>query len=260
VIRSADLVIVVLDASEPTMGADAEALAARFPDAIVVSNKMDRPGAVARDGAIRTSAVKGAGVERVAEAMLRRFGIYDIDVSRRLAAAGVDAAAVQRRCKPIGRIPGVRGRRAVKKFPDRTTLPRGPDDARSILRSGEASDDSVIEIVYSKSPRACRGHMSVEKKDIAATAGVARKFDSRHDLIRRTNAVVRFEIDGVVWTVNARAKEVLRFENPWNPGCVPHSPDLHRRRALPVRTGLERKVVLHIGRGNVRRRVSRALK
>lgn len=78
VVGSADLVIVVLDATSPPD----PSFASQFPGAVVVSNKVDRSGAVVHAETIATSAVTGQGLDRLVETILRRIGVYQIDVRR----------------------------------------------------------------------------------------------------------------------------------------------------------------------------------
>jgi len=80
-VRRADLVVVVLDASQPSSD-DARRLSEAYPGAVVVWNKSD----VARDDltsdGIRTVATTGKGVDRLRAEIRRRFGCESFDESR----------------------------------------------------------------------------------------------------------------------------------------------------------------------------------
>jgi len=72
--RAADLVLVVLDRSEPRTAADAEVLA-DHPDALRVANKSDLPAAWDAQllGALPISAQTGDGIERLISTLARRL-------------------------------------------------------------------------------------------------------------------------------------------------------------------------------------------
>ena len=80
-VAAADLVVLVLDVSAP-LGPDERALLDRFPTAVRVANKADRPPHwdAAAMGAISTVAT--ADAEVVAAAVRRRFGCETVDVGR----------------------------------------------------------------------------------------------------------------------------------------------------------------------------------
>lgn len=73
-VRRADLVVLVKDASAED--ATASAMLAEHPEALVVVNKIDLPGASAPPpGAIAVSALRGEGIDLVRDAITRRFGL-----------------------------------------------------------------------------------------------------------------------------------------------------------------------------------------
>ena len=83
-VATADLVIVVLDASQPDLSEQAS-LARQYPDAICVLNKFDRsaPAAVERwPGAIRTVATSGQGLDALRRVIAARFGCESLDINR----------------------------------------------------------------------------------------------------------------------------------------------------------------------------------
>ncbi len=69
--RRADLVVLVLDRSEPLADQD-HALLAEYPDAMVVANKADLPGVWDRGGPV-VSAERGDGIEALIAAIGRRL-------------------------------------------------------------------------------------------------------------------------------------------------------------------------------------------
>jgi small GTP-binding protein len=80
-VAMADLVVVVIDASRPIQGGQAELLA-QFPNALVVINKVDVEG-VERSGIradVRTVATEGIGVDELRRAIARRFGCEDVEI------------------------------------------------------------------------------------------------------------------------------------------------------------------------------------
>ena len=75
----ADLVVLVLDVTRP-LDAEQAPLCPAYPDALVVTNKVDRPARWTSDpagNAIRTVASSGAGVDALRDAIRRRFGCLD---------------------------------------------------------------------------------------------------------------------------------------------------------------------------------------
>lgn len=75
-VAASDLLIVVLDASN--IGPPPAIAGGRFHESIVVANKIDRPGTSAPADAIPISAITGQGLERLVEAILRYFGVWQI--------------------------------------------------------------------------------------------------------------------------------------------------------------------------------------
>ena len=81
VARSAELIVLVLDRSRP-VDADAAALRADHPTALLVANKADRPAAWADPAAIAAAATTGDGIDDLRAAIRRRFGCEPIDPGR----------------------------------------------------------------------------------------------------------------------------------------------------------------------------------
>lgn len=81
-IAAADLVLLVLDAARP-MDAEQAALLSRFPNALVIINRVDLPHA--RDAnqldVCRTVATTGEGFDALRRAIQHHFGCADFDVS-----------------------------------------------------------------------------------------------------------------------------------------------------------------------------------
>jgi tRNA modification GTPase len=82
-IRRADLVVLVLDATQPLEPEQAELLT-RFPDAIRVVNKVDRPFAfdAATQRAINTVATTGQGLEELRGAIRGNFECEHVEIDR----------------------------------------------------------------------------------------------------------------------------------------------------------------------------------
>jgi len=82
-IAAADLVIVVLDASEADLAGQLNLLG-QYPGAISVLNKCDRaaPAGGEWPGAIRTVATSDEGIDDLRSAITTRFGCHDLDISR----------------------------------------------------------------------------------------------------------------------------------------------------------------------------------
>jgi tRNA modification GTPase len=82
-VDAADLVVLVLDATQPA-GPEQASLARAHPDGLVVLNKVDCPAArdVCGPHAIRTVGITGAGVDRLRDAIRRHFGCLGLDLSR----------------------------------------------------------------------------------------------------------------------------------------------------------------------------------
>ena len=82
-IERADLVVLVLDATRP-LEPEQAALLPRFPEAVRVANKVDRPEAfnVAALRAINTVATTGQGMDELRGAIRRNFGCQDVQVDR----------------------------------------------------------------------------------------------------------------------------------------------------------------------------------
>ncbi len=78
-VRSADLVLVVIDPSTPP--AEAQALMADHPSALKVRNKIDLAAATTDSDEIQMSALTGTGVESLRAAIIRHFGCADLDLS-----------------------------------------------------------------------------------------------------------------------------------------------------------------------------------
>jgi tRNA modification GTPase len=76
-VRSADLVVVVADATRPLAGEQADVLEA-WPDALRVVNKTDAPAAawdLSLVGGVRTVGTTGGGVDDLRRAIRARFGV-----------------------------------------------------------------------------------------------------------------------------------------------------------------------------------------
>jgi tRNA modification GTPase len=76
-IQAADLVVVVLDATRPLEGEQADVLEA-WPDALRVVNKTDTPAPawdIARVGGVRTVGTTGQGIDELRRTIRSRFGI-----------------------------------------------------------------------------------------------------------------------------------------------------------------------------------------
>lgn len=80
VVEQADLVILVLDPTQP-VEPQQSALLARFTDAIKVVNKSDR-GSLPIDGAIKTVAVSGRGIDQLRQRIAAYFGCDEIEIDR----------------------------------------------------------------------------------------------------------------------------------------------------------------------------------
>jgi tRNA modification GTPase len=83
-IERADLVIVVLDVTR-ALEPDQRAILDRYPDALVVVNKIDRPAAFECElspEAVRTTATTGRGVEELRRAICARFGCDKLEIDR----------------------------------------------------------------------------------------------------------------------------------------------------------------------------------
>lgn len=82
-IGSADLVVLVLDLTQPLEGEQA-ALLQTYPQALVAINKSDQPAKweLPLRGVIRTVATTGAGIDALRHGITRHFGCDAIDLSR----------------------------------------------------------------------------------------------------------------------------------------------------------------------------------
>ncbi len=80
VVEQADLVIVVLDPTQP-MNPEQSGLLERFPDAIKVTNKSDR-GSLPIEGAIQTVAVSGRGIDELRHRIAAHFNCDEIEINR----------------------------------------------------------------------------------------------------------------------------------------------------------------------------------
>jgi tRNA modification GTPase len=78
-VQRADLVVLVLDASQP-LGAEAQRLLNGYPDAIHVWNKADLAAGVPRGG-VSTVATSGAGTDMLRKEIRKRFGLETFDES-----------------------------------------------------------------------------------------------------------------------------------------------------------------------------------
>jgi small GTP-binding protein len=79
-VKGADLVVLVLDASQP-LGAEAQRLLNAYPDAIRVWNKADLAAAAPREG-VSTIATRGAGTDMLRKEIRKRFGLEAFDESK----------------------------------------------------------------------------------------------------------------------------------------------------------------------------------
>ncbi len=103
-VRRADLVVVVLDASRMEEK-EQEEIVGRYPGAVLVLNKVDRAGVgVGMEGAVRTVATTGEGVNELRAAIRGHVGCEGMEMGRARWWTGRQREVLERGGRGVGRI------------------------------------------------------------------------------------------------------------------------------------------------------------
>ena len=141
--ETADVVLIVLDASEPFTEEDRALLARADDRAIICLNKCDKPRRSAWEGAVEISAVSGAGVEELIREMERRVHV----------SSGMEERMVEERHLKLARRALDALRRAAEAIDAGFALDVTEIDLRAALGAlaeitGEDASEAVIDRVF----------------------------------------------------------------------------------------------------------------